>query len=461
MAELNENPNGRVLKGSVLFVDDEQNILASLKRLFRNADFEVFTAQSGADGLDILVKHSIDVVVSDMRMPEMDGAQFLKMVSSKWPDTIRMLLTGFADLKSTVDAINDSNIYRYISKPWEDNDIKLTIQHALERKFLEKEHARLEVLTRKQNQELADLNASLENKVKARTSEIEQMMDMLDTAHEELKKHYATTIKVFSNLTDMRDGRNPGHARRIADLARRLARKLDLDEQSTKDIMFAGLLHGIGKLGFPDEILNKPFNDLTQKERETFSAYPSAGEGLLLSLEPLHAAATIIGSHRESFDGHGYPRKLKGEVIPLGARVLSIAVDYSAYQIGRIMPTRLTPGAARDQIVAQRGKHYDPKLVELFLQVLDDVATEEKREPVVVVKSSALKAGMVLAQDLVTKDGLLLLSKGYAFDNKLINKLHTVEQSLGGDLEIFIKPGTPVAPPTELASGASTKPTAS
>jgi response regulator RpfG family c-di-GMP phosphodiesterase len=128
----------------LLFVDDEENILSSLKRLFRPHGYAVLTATSGERGLELLGQHPVDLVISDMRMPEMDGAQFLERVRRDWPDTVRILLTGYADISSTVAAINRGEIYRYISKPWEDNDVVLVVKQALERKMLEREKKRLE-----------------------------------------------------------------------------------------------------------------------------------------------------------------------------------------------------------------------------------------------------------------------------------------------------------------------------
>ena len=147
---------------TVLLVDDEANVLSSLKRLFRPYGYRIFTAESGAAGLEIMQRETVDLVISDMRMPEMDGAQFLQKVNEQWPDTIRILLTGYAEISATIDAINKGHIYRYISKPWEDNDIVLAIKQALRQKQLERANQGLEELTRKQNEELKDLNANLE-----------------------------------------------------------------------------------------------------------------------------------------------------------------------------------------------------------------------------------------------------------------------------------------------------------
>ncbi len=427
-------------EATVLFVDDEENILAALKRLFRSGGYRLLTATSASAGLEILVKEPVDVVISDMRMPNMDGAQFLKLVAEKWPDTMRMLLTGYADLTSAVKAINEGQIYRYISKPWEDNDLKLTMQRALEQRFLVKEKQRLEELTRRQNHELSELNAGLEKKVKARTAELEQMMGMLDTAHQELKRHYATTISVFSNLVELREGHSAGHSRRVADIARRLARRLELDKAATKDVIFAALLHDIGQLSLSDEVLRTPFNNLIQKDREKLMRHPKLGESVLMALEPLHGAAALIAAHHECYDGSGFPNKLAGEAIPLGARVITVADDYDALQMGLIAPKRYTAGEARDYIVQQRDKRYDPRVVDAFALIVEEIAREERLAPAVTVKLGDLKPGMVLARDLVTADGMLLLAKGHVFDGRLIHKVAVVAETLEQGLQFFITP---------------------
>ena len=123
---------------TLLFVDDESNILSSLKRLFRPLGYRIFTAEGGAQGLEIMEREIVDLVLSDMRMPEMNGAQFLEKVREKWPDTVRILLTGYAEIGATIDAINKGQIYRYVSKPWEHNDITLIVKHALQQKTLER-----------------------------------------------------------------------------------------------------------------------------------------------------------------------------------------------------------------------------------------------------------------------------------------------------------------------------------
>ena len=165
---------GAAQQAALLFVDDEPNILSALKRLFRPLGYRIFTAAGGAAGLTILARERVDLVISDMRMPEMNGAQFLERVRQEWPDTARILLTGYAETGSAIDAINKGKIFRYISKPWEDSDITLIVKHGLERRDLERRNKGLDELTRKQDEEMKQLNADLEEKVKARAGEVRQ-----------------------------------------------------------------------------------------------------------------------------------------------------------------------------------------------------------------------------------------------------------------------------------------------
>ncbi|HEY0268630.1 MAG TPA: HD domain-containing phosphohydrolase [Methyloradius sp.] len=423
---------------TVLFVDDEPNILSALKRLFRPLGYQIFTAESGAAGLEIIAQHKVDLVMSDMRMPEMNGAQFLEKVRIASPDSIRILLTGFADISSTVDAINKGQIYRYISKPWEDNDIIISVRHALEQKQLALEKVRLEALTKKQNEELKDLNANLESKVRARTEEVRQTMGFLEVAHEKLKKSFFTSIHIFSNLMELRESSMAGHSRRVADLARKLALRIGMTEVEAQEVMIAGLLHDIGKIGFPDYLLNKPFSALSNEERETVTKHPVVGQNALMSLEQLSGSATLIRSHHERFDGLGYPDGLAGLAIPLGARVLMVANDYESAQLGHLMANRLNTQDAQSFIQQGRGKRYDPQVVDAFVELMK-AQDEQVTEKELAVGSGQLKSGMILARDLVAKDGWLLLAKDYQMTDVLIEQLKKYEKSDGHTLTIYVR----------------------
>ena len=423
---------------TLLFVDDEANILSALRRLFRPLGYRIFIAESGAQGLEVFDREKIDLVISDMRMPVMDGAQFLEQVRLKSPDSVRILLTGYADISSTIAAINKGQIYRYISKPWEDNDIALAVRHALEQKHLAREKARLEELTQRQNEELKDLNANLEAKVKARTEEVRQTMGFLELAHEKLKKSFLTSIRVFSNLMELREGTMAGHSRRVADLARKLALKLGMSEIDAQEVMVAALLHDIGKIGLPDNLLHKPFSTLAAAERAAVMKHPVVGQTALMALEQLNGAAKLIRCHHEYFDGKGYPDGLAGMQIPLGARVLAVVNDYDAVQLGHLLNKRLNAQEALAFIQEGRGKRYDPQVTDAFIEMMGGVE-ELPKEREIALRSADLESGMVLTRDLMTKEGMLLLARDYLLDDMLIGQLRNYERMDGQPLTVYIR----------------------
>ena len=426
--------NGTEGNATLLFVDDEVNILSSLKRLFRPGGYRIFTAESGAQGLEILQHEAVDLVVSDMRMPEMNGAQFLEQVNAGWPDTIRILLTGHAEMGATIDAINKGHIYRYISKPWEDNDILLAIQQALHQKKLELANQGLEELTRKQNEELKDLNANLEAKVNARTEEVRQTMGFLEIAHDKLKRDFITSIRVFSNLIEMREGAMAGHSRRVAELSRAIAQKMKVNDADAQDIFLAALLHDVGKIGFPDYLLEKSFANLTGEERLEVIKHPVKGQTALMALEPLNGAAKLIRSHHERFDGLGYPDKLQGLAIPLGARIVALANEYDAVQIGMLLSKRMKQADAVLFIQEGRGNRYDPAVADAFMSVMASTARAVHEQA---LHSEQLRPGMVLSRDLLSRQGDLLLSKDHLLDASLIDQIKSFKQ-LGDELVIYV-----------------------
>jgi len=422
---------------TLLFVDDEPNILSSLKRLFRPHGYRILTAPGGREGLAMMEKETVDLVVSDMRMPEMDGAAFLQQVASRWLDTVRILLTGYSDLASTIAAVNEGQIYRYISKPWEDNDILLTVKRALEQKRLEKERARLEALTRKQNAQLKELNASLEDKVAARTSELQQAVSFLELAQQSLKESYCTTVEVFSNLVEMHEHHGRGWNRRIAHQVSQVAELSGLEMEDAQNLHYAALLRNIGKISLSDQLVRKPFSSMNDSEHKIFVQHPVVGGGVLIALEPLQGAANLIHHQHENFDGSGFPDGLKGEAIPLGSRILKVAGDYHDLQHGLLLTTHFEPNQARDYLIDQRGRRYDPDVVAYF-QVLGRLAETQDKIAERSVKSNGLQSGMVLSRDLMLNDEILLLSRGHCLNEAIIGRIYHMEESIDRDLEIYV-----------------------
>ena len=425
-----DEPNAAPTPATLLFVDDESSILSSLKRLFRPQGYRILTAGSGAEGLAVLEKEPVDLVVSDMRMPEMDGAQFLEQVRSRWPNALRILLTGYADISSTVAAINRGEIYRYISKPWDDNEIVLTVREALEHQRLASENVRLNDLTQKQNEELKSLNASLEQRVAERTAELKH-------ANELLQQGFMLTVRTFSSLIELRGGRLAGHGRRVAEHSFAVAQRMGLSQGDQQDVMLAGLLHDIGKISLPDNLLDKPFAALAGEARNRLMEHPVRGHQLLKGVEQLANAARIIRHHHEYLDGSGYPDQLVGLAIPIGSRILAVANDYDALQMGTLTLQEHTPEQALEYIVAGRGRHYDPGVVNTFKTLLIQASVEACKDHA--LRPAELKAGMMLTRNFEYPEGEVLATAGELIERQFIDRLLAIESEAQIALSVFVK----------------------
>lgn len=423
----------------VLLIDDEPNILTSLNRLLRSEGYAIRTADSGARALELLGEQAADVVVSDMRMPGMNGAEFLKIVRERWPDTIRLLLTGFSDTESTIAAVNEGGIHAYLTKPWEETHLLQAIRGAVERKQLVDERNRLLALTARQNEELQFLNEGLEDAVRARTAELKQSATFLELGNKKLKENFHASLCVFSNLIELRQGNMGGHGKRVADLARKMAIKLGLREQEVNDITVAGLLHDIGKIGWTDAMFQKPFNEkFSVEERQLAMKHPSLAAKLLGELENMRVPALLIRHHHEYFNGRGYPDSLAGLDIPIGARILSVADDYDELQLGSITQRRRSPEQAALLIRDGAGARYDPSVVDVFLKIQGVEVTEAAAGPERRVDAADLKRKSRLSRHIIGVESTLLLSKGYVLDEKLIAQLQSYEEKTGLTLEIWV-----------------------
>jgi response regulator RpfG family c-di-GMP phosphodiesterase len=422
----------------ILLVDDEASILSALKRVLRPKGYTLITAESGAEGLRLLEEHPVDLIVSDMRMPEMNGAQFLGKAKERFPGVMRILLTGYSEITATISAINDGGIYHYLQKPWDEQDLLLTIQRALEQQHLKKEAERLNELVRRQNEELQTFNARLEKQVQARTEEIRQTVMFLENSQAEIKLNFLTMLKVFSNMIELRSGMLGGQSDRVSALARKLGKRLKLHDVQLQDLSIAGLLHAIGKIGLPDELIRKPLEKMSGDESRNFMAHPVKGHMVLTPVSAFDEVGHLILHQYERYDGRGTPEGMSGEAIPLGSRILAVARDFEALRSGAIATSPLPLDKAVQLIKSQSGHRYDPEVVLNFIALVeegDSAVAERARD----IKSRDLEVGMQLAQDLRTKDGVLLIVRDSTITANNVMQIRKFEQLDGSSLEISVK----------------------
>jgi len=372
----------------ILCVDDEPNILSALRRMFMLAGFVVEEASSGAHALQKLEQHEFHLVLSDMQMPEMNGAEFLAQVRQRWPKVMRLMLTGTGDLKTAISAINEGEIYRYLTKPWNDEEVVSTIKSALERYALVHERDQLLELTKQQNLILADMVNTLEEKVKERTAE-------LSNSYDELRGSYIASVKAYSTLIGLRDSALLAHSKSVADLAVRMAKAANCSQNDTQDIYIAGLLHDIGKIGLSDETLANLSKGVGGYSKKLYEAHAKAGQDCLSGLYEMDRIALYIGTHHERFNGSGFPNRLKGNAIPLGGRILAVVEAFEEVQIKKKDVAQLLPKDAALLINEYSGTAFCPEACKLLLKVLGVVPLPKKIQIPLVEENSQAKEDVV------------------------------------------------------------------
>ena len=416
---------------TVLAVDDEPNILAALRRLFRETGWRILTAGSAEEALALLSLEPVNAVLSDMRMPGMDGVQLLEKVRLGWPYVARLLLTGQADLGSTIAAINRGWLHRYITKPWNDDELVLTLRQVAQIQQLDAEKQALERLTQQQNDELTALNEGLEARVAVRTGE-------LATANDKVKRNYLTSIKAFTALIELRGSAQVGHARQVADLARRIGRAMALDADTAHKLAIAALLHDIGHIGLSDTVLARPVGRLDRDELRRYQLHSVLGEQALLASDDMQGVAPLIRAHHERWDGQGFPDGLRGTAIPLGARIQAVADTFEDLCSGRIDGQALSPLEARRAVLAGRGSRFDPDVVDAFAGLF---ATAPPKPSVQTLRlpTADLRPGHTLTQDFVSPEGVLLLSVGQRLTEDLIGRIRAFELKHGLTLVLAVQ----------------------
>lgn len=420
---------------SVLAVDDEPNIVSALRRTLRSRGFTVHTALGGAEGLEVLEKQPVDAIISDMRMPEMTGAQFLQAARLKMPEAVRILLTGYADITSTIEAVNNGEIFRYLSKPWDD-DVLLSVLHdGLERKRLSRERDQLLALTKEQNAQLQSHAEQLEQKVQERTKDLQKATDEVKAANARITADFQGTVKVLSTILEQRPGLTGGVARRVAEHVKNLGPRVGLCSDDLQDAVYAAHLEDLGKLTFPERWLTTPMHALPGRERDEFMQHPLHGDGYLMSLQSLRGAGRVLRSLYERWDGKGMPAQLKGDSIPLGSRVLRAASEYERLRAGSIETRAFSHQDACNWLKNGSETRFDPKVSQALVALLNE---ESSAVPTRTLPVSGLKPGMVLSQDLTAGIGVLLLSKDHLLDETMIRRLDSFQRRVGKDIEVTV-----------------------
>lgn len=424
-------------KPVLLSVDDDQSILELIEKTLSKLDIEVLTASSGKEGLAVLEARTVDVVITDMRMPEMTGSEFLKQVAALQPHARRIMLTDDAQLEDAKAAINEGGVSRYLDIPWKDDELRRAVSEALKIASLARENDALYELTQAQNTELLSLNNELEERVEQRTQELQHVNGMLSNTLAELEETHELMVDLVANIAALPNPESD-KARRKLKLALAMGAELGLDEEDLVHLKYATRLHKLGWVGVPRSITAKPLLTLTGQELAAFEKHPAYAQAVLFSVPRLRKASEIIANQHEHFNGHGFPEKRTGEGIPLSARILAVARDYYDLMAGEIDKTRLTPAEAVARIVAESDDAYDGDVVAVFQNVVRTIDELDPSLDETSVRTVSLLPAMRLARDLITEEGVVLLAKGTTLTENTIASLINLELRSDKKLQIYV-----------------------
>ncbi len=324
-------------KYKILIVDDEPDNLALLYRTLRGK-YEITKATSAIEALEILKNQSFNCILSDHKMPQMDGVEFLRRTYEVCPNTTRLLVTAYSDVKILIDAINYGKIYRYIKKPFNPDELLHIVEASLE---------------------YHQLKVDNENLIK------------------DLKELFSGTIRAIIEALDAKDSFTLGRSRRVTFYSLKMVERLHINNTEKSRIELAGLLHDIGMIGVAEDILNKS-QKLTQEEFEEIKKHVQHSVRILEDIKQLYEVIEIIKYHHEYYDGNGYPYGLKGDEIPLGSRIIAVADAFDSMVSDRAYRQGLDPQEAMRIIEERSGSQFDPDLVRLFKDVLPEALREVK-----------------------------------------------------------------------------------
>ena len=419
----------------LLLLDDEKDIINALKRLLRN-NYEIIPFNKGDEALAYLQENHVDIIMSDMRMPKMDGAEFLAHAREIIPNAIRLLLTGYSDMDSTVKAINDGGVYTYISKPWNNQDLKLTLEKASDHYLLKKEAKRLNEEVAKANKELEIFNQSLELKVIQRTSALQASTKKLKNTLQTQKELFFDVLDMMSATIEYRTGFSAGHSKRIAIQCKAVAKKLELDEAQCRRIYLCALLHEIGTVGLSDDLLQE--NSIgSGKLEDLLITHPMIGAEILGKVKRFASLTDNILHQNENIDGTGSPAHLSGDDIPVGARIIRIVKDFDFLIAGKTNAKRMSIANAYAWMKERADVWYDRKILKTFIDLLGNrEAVDGEMEFSIGVE--ALKPGDKLLEDLILNNGNVMLKAGQEINSVMITKLKEYERRHNTKVTLFI-----------------------
>lgn len=397
----------------LLVVDDEQDILGALRRLFDELeDTTVHTATSSEEAARILKSTEVDVLLSDERMPGIKGHKLLEFAKEHYPETVRIVLTGYSDSEAMRAAVNRGEVYRYLFKPWDDDELLVTVENALR-------HARAERERREVTEELQRVNAELEAQVQKRTRELEHALARLKEQHKDTESTLHQTMLFLGSVMSIIDkGSSRGSMRkRTAQLASRIASQLKMSRREVNLVVMASYFIGIGSVAAGKE------SDAYMTDDGVLNTTAlDTAEQLIESVLGFHSLSKIVRHVGENFDGSGTPDGIAGEEIPVSSRIVRFAIEYQyAKQLHRE-----SDGDVIIRMRAGAGTVCDPRVLEIVESLMPRGNESDVRN----ISIKDLAVGMTLAEDVVLENGIVFIASGTKLTNSIVGRIQQrIEQS--------------------------------
>ncbi len=336
----------------ILVVDDEEPIREVVCSMLGAAGYPCTPAASGNEALALLASgEEFELMLSDLMMAEMRGDILLERTKEQFPDMPVIMVTAVNDISEALQAIRNG-AYDYLLKPFERDQLLNTVKRALENRRLKLENR--------------DLVLHLESRVAEQTERLRRALADLQSANADLKRSHDMMLEALGDALDLKDAETEGHSKRVTAFTIAIARAMRLPDEEVESIAHGAFLHDIGKMAIPDSVLRKP-GPLTPDEVLIMREHCLRGYQMVCKIPFLADAAEIVYAHQERWDGTGYPRGLKGEEIPLGARIFSIADTLDAMTSDRPYRAAQSYQAAREEIELWSGRQFDPVIVRVFL----------------------------------------------------------------------------------------------
>lgn len=410
----------------ILIVDDEEMVLSSLRRLFRKIpDLEVISTTQPKEALNFAKESKFAIVLSDQRMPEMEGDQLLSAIKEIQPNAIRIILTGYSDREATIRAINDSKVHHYLTKPWAEQELLMVIRESL--KLYQKQESDPEAVN--DNTERIEQETRVLRKERNRLAQKIQNLDAeLDSVNLQLKKNSLETARVLDHLHDLARPGSAKHSRRVTKLAVAIANELGI--KNTLSFWMACFIHDIGEVAIDPEITVFSENPNAVL---THARHVLIGESLAQELNQDETVSLIVRHHHENFDGSGYPDGLQGEQIPLLARILRVADAYDNELSALLGKVSTASSTAFRKIEIESSRLFDPEVVETLKQLLG-----ARSVPEIEVALFELTPGMVLSRPLKDSNGRVIAASETRLGVSSIDKVHNWLQGSSRNISIFV-----------------------